>query len=159
MNHTAAHPVRKQAFTLIECLIVMLILMISIGGIMGFRYHAVLNAERAETHLLAARTAHVLIEAWKGHKGAADFDPTLPGFDSCFQIQPGSIFGTESAALTGSEYRYLGTYRVDVEGRSFRADLVYQNDTGIDRLRTLYVVISWQDKQPRRLYLSTLTQT
>lgn len=159
MNYFAPYPERKQAFTLIECLIVMLILMISIGGIMGFRYYSVLNAERAETHLLAARTAHVLIEAWKGHKGAADFDPTLPGFDSCFQIQPGSFFGSESAALTGSEYRFLGTYRVDVEGRSFRADLIYQNASDIDRLRTLYVVVSWQDQQPRRLYLSTLTQT
>jgi Tfp pilus assembly protein PilV len=63
---------KQHAFTLIECLVMVLILMVSISGILSFRYHAILNAERAETQLLAARAATVLSEGWRASKGAAD---------------------------------------------------------------------------------------
>ncbi|MCI0498835.1 MAG: prepilin-type N-terminal cleavage/methylation domain-containing protein [Planctomycetales bacterium] len=148
---------KQKAFTLIECLVVMLISMIGFGGLLGFRYYAVLSAERAETHLLAAQTAHVLIEAWKGQKGTTDFDPTLQGFDADFQVQAGSA--SAASPLSEASCLHLGNYQVVVEGRHFRADLLYQNMTDIPKLRTLYVVLSWQDKQAQQFRLSALTQT
>jgi prepilin-type N-terminal cleavage/methylation domain-containing protein len=157
MNNGHIQQKTRGAFTLIECLVVMLILMISFGGLLGFRYYSVLSAERAETQLLAARAAHVLIEAWMGQKGAADFDPTLQGFEADFQIQSGSFFAV--SPTTWPSYLYLGSYQVDVEGRHFRADLMYRNAMGIPNLRALLVVLSWRDKQPQRLCLSALTQT
>ena len=73
MNMTLKRRNGSHGFTLLECMVVMLILMITFGGIMSFRYYAVLSAERAETELLAARTAVVISEAWRARKGADDF--------------------------------------------------------------------------------------
>ena len=150
---------RKQAFTLVECLVVMLILMITFSGIMGFRYFSVLSAERAETELLAARAAVVISEAWRAQKGADDFDPTQQGFDDYFQIQSGTVAGLEGSLVAKSTH--LGTYRVDIEGRSFRTDLTYQNSTDVPNARLLHVVLMWQDSKQivQQFHLSTLTQT
>lgn len=144
---------------MVECLVVMLILMVTFGGIIGFRYYSVLSAERAETQLLAARAAVVISEAWRAQKGATDFDPTLQGFDDDFLIT-----STAMTAFTGtppSGTLYLGNYQVRVEGRQFQANLTYQNSTDVPNARLLYVVLSWQDrKHLRQQYcLSTLTQT
>ena len=153
------HHNKTQAFTLIECMVVMLVLMITMGGIMGFRYYSVLSAERAETELLAARAAVVISEAWRAQKGAGDFDPTQQGFDDYFQIQSGTVAGVGGFLIAMSTH--LGTYRVDIEGRSFRTDLVYQSSPDVPNARLLHVVLSWQDhKQMRQeFHLSTLTQT
>ena len=78
------HPHNTKGFTLVECLVVMLILMITFSGIMGFRYYSVLSAERAETQLLAARAAVAISEAWRARRGADDFDPTEQSFDDHF---------------------------------------------------------------------------
>lgn len=145
---------------MVECLVVMLILMITFGGIIGFRYYSILSAERAETQLLAARAAGVISEAWRGQKGAADFDPTQQGFNDTFQILPAgggmAFMGTlPSGALL------LGNYQVEIAGRQFQAKLMYQNAADVPNARLLYVVMSWQDrKQLRQQFcLSTLTQT
>lgn len=150
---------KTQAFTLVECLVVMLILMITFGGIMSFRYYSVLSAERAETELLAARAAVAISEAWRAQKGAADFDPTQQSFDDYFQIEFGTVTGVEGPVIANSTY--LGTYRVDIEGRRFRTDLVYENSTDVPNVRLLHVVLIWQDsKQTRQqFHLSTLSQT
>lgn len=145
---------------MVECLVVMLILMVTFGGIIGFRYFSILSAERAETQILAARAAAVISEAWRAQRGATDFDPTQQGFDDYFQILPadsGKMFmGT---APSGS--LLLGDYQVEIEGRQFRAKLMYENAAGVPNARLLYVVMHWQDrKQFRQQFcLSTLTQT
>jgi len=153
------HQNKTRAFTLVECLVVMLILMITFGGIMGFRYFSILSAERAETQLLAARAAGVIAEAWRAQKGADDFDPTEQGYDDHFQIQSGTVAGLEGSLIGTS--KHLGIYRIDVEGRSFRTDLVYQNSPDVPNARILYVTLSWRDSKKKRqqFRLSTLTQT
>jgi len=152
--------IKVQGFTLIECLVVMLILMVTFGGIIGFRYYSVLSAERAETQLLAARAAGVISEAWRAQKGAVDFDPIQQGFDDYFQISSAggamTFVGTLPPGLL-----LLGAYQVEVEGRQFQTRLLYQNSADVPNARLLYVVVNWQDrKQLRQQYhLSTLTQT
>lgn len=150
---------KTKAFTLLECMVVMLILMITFGGIMGFRYFAVLSAERAETQLLAARAAVAISEAWRAQKGADDFDPTQQGFDDYFQILSGNVFAFTGESPSGA--LHLGSYQVEIEGRQFQANLMYQDSPDVSNARLLYVVLSWQDgKQMRQqFYLSTLTQT
>jgi type II secretory pathway pseudopilin PulG len=151
---------KTRAFTLVECLVVMLILMITFGGIIGFRYYSVLSAERAETQLLAARAAVVISEAWRAQKGAADFDPTQQGFDDYFRILSAGS-GMAFVGTPPSGALLLGNYQVETEGRQFQAKLMYQNSTDVPNARLLYVVMSWQDrKQLEQQYcLSTLTQT
>jgi len=148
-----------HAFTLVECLVVMLILMVTFGGIIGFRYFSVLSAERAETQILAARAAVVISEAWRAQKGAADFDPTLQGFDDDFLITSTGMTVFTGTPPSGS--LLLGNYQVEIEGRQFQAKLMYQNAADVPNARMLYVVMNWQDrKQLRQQFrLSTLTRT
>ena len=159
MNMIQKHKSRSHGFTLVECMVVMLILMITMGGIMGFRYYSVLSAERAETQLLAARAAVVISEAWRGQKGADDFDPTQQSFDDHFQVQSGSVSAFSEAA--GPGYIHLGNYQIQVEGRRFNASLVYENSVDVQNVRILHVILAWQNgKQLRQTFhLSTLTQT
>jgi prepilin-type N-terminal cleavage/methylation domain-containing protein len=150
---------KKRGFTLIECLVVMLVLMITFGGIIGFRYYSILSAERAETQLLAARAAGVISEAWRAQKGAVDFDPTQQGFDDHFQILPGTAMAFMGTSPSGA--MFLGSYHVEIEGRQFQANLTYQNSTDVPNARLLYVVLNWQDSKriKQQFCLSTLTQT
>ena len=156
---TQKHKNRSRGFTLVECMIVMLILMVTFGGIMSFRYYAVLSAERAETQLLAARAAVVVSEAWRAQKGADDFDPTQQSFDDHFLIQSGSVSAFSGAA--GPGYMHLGNYQILVEGRRFRASLVYKNSAAAQNVRILHVILAWQDGKQleQTFHLSTLTQT
>ena len=156
---TQKHKNRLYGFTLVECMVVMLILMVTMGGILGFRYYSVLSAERAETQLLAARAAVVLSEAWRAQKGADDFDPTQQSFEDYFLVQSGSVSAFSEAA--GPGYMHLGNYQIQVEGRRFNASLVYENSATVQNVRILHVVLAWQDgKQLRQTFhLSTLTQT
>ncbi|MHC4290876.1 MAG: type IV pilus modification PilV family protein [Planctomycetota bacterium] len=150
---------KTQAFTLVECLVVMLILMITFSGIMGFRYFSVLSAERAETQLLAARAAVAISEAWRARKGADDFDPTQQSFDDHFQILPVSLAVLKATSPSGA--LHLGNYQIEIEGRQFQANLMYQNSTDVPNARLLHVVLMWQDSKQMRqqFHLSTLTQT
>lgn len=154
------HQNKTRAFTLVECLVVMLILIITFGGIISFRYYSVLSAERAETQLLAARAAVVISEAWRAQKGVTDFDPTQQGFDDYFQILPAES-GKMFMGTSPSGSLLLGDYQVEVEGRQFQAKLMYQKSADVPNARLLYVLLSWQDrKQMKQQYcLSTLTQT
>jgi len=148
-----------QAFTLVECMIVMLILMVTFGGIMSFRYYAVLSAERAETELLAARAAVVLSEAWRAQKGADDFDPIQQSFDDHFLIQSGSV--SAFPGTSGPGYTHLGNYQIQIEGRRFNASLMYENSPAVPNARILHIVLAWQDGKQlqQKFHLTTLTQT
>ena len=149
----------KRGFTLVECMIMVLILMISLSGTVGFRYFAVLNAERAEDQLLAARTAQVLSDAWRGQMGAADFDPTQQGFDDDFLIQPAAL--TEKSGWSFGTGNSLGIYRIVIEGRTFQAFLAYEDDSSVHNVRLLHITLIWQDRKlgNQQFQMSTLTRT
>lgn len=153
------HTHKKHGFTLLECMVVMLILMVTFGGVMSFRYYSVLSAERAETELLAARTAVVLSEAWRARKGADDFNPTQYGFDGYFLIESGSV--SVFLGESGPGFNHLGNYQIQIEGRRFNATLVYHNSADVQNLRVLHVIVAWQDasRSEQAFHLSTLTQT
>ena len=150
---------KAYGFTLVECLVVVLILMVSICGILSFRYYAIKDAEQAETQLLAARAAVVLSEAWRASKGADDFDPTLQGFDEHFQVLPVTSYLFTGPGPGGSVL--LGNYQILIEGRQYRASLMYQNLMDVPHTRMLHVILTWQDNGQTRqqFHLSTLSQT
>ncbi len=150
---------KTSGFTLVECMVVMLILMVTFGGIMSFRYYTVLSTERAETQLLATRAAVVISEAWRGQKGADDFDPTQQSFDDHFLVQSGSVSAFSEVA--GPGYIHLGNYQIQTEGRRFNATLVYENSADVTNVRILHVILAWQDGKQleQTFHLSTLTQT
>lgn len=151
----------RNAFTLLECLVVMLVLIISMGGLIGFRYYSVLSAEQAETHLLAAHTAQVLAESWKGQKGNAGFDPLQHGFGSEFQVFTNALTGPKPTFSGMSGIVLLGNYMVQTEGRTFQTILAYQDMAAIGNARTLLIRLNWTDRNGRaqNYEVSTVTQT
>lgn len=150
---------KLKAFTLVECLIVVVILMVSVVGVLSFRYYAILDAERAETQLLAARAATVISEAWRASKGIEDFDPQVQEFDGDFDIEYDATYMDKGTFSSG--YLSIGQYNVTVEGRQFQARLSYRDMAGVSNVRVLHVVLTWQDSKQldQQFHLSTLSQT
>ena len=79
MKHT-------RGLTLIEVMMVVLIVVIAITGAMGFRFHCVSDAKRADVHINATRIASMLLENWKGMGGITTYDPTTQ-FGTLFNSQ------------------------------------------------------------------------
>lgn len=160
----------KSAFTLIECLLAAVILMIVFAAIMTFRYYTVGSAERAENQLLAARCAYLLSEAWKGGKAEPSFDPVQHHFDETFQIEtlasPDILMmdpaGSESQQLHQySGLTILGNYQIRVDNKEFSTQLLYQDLPGVQNLRSIHILVVWQDSRGVRYeyYLPTLSRT
>jgi type II secretory pathway pseudopilin PulG len=158
------------AFTLIECMIAIVVLMITMGGVMAFRYYTVACAERAENQIMAARNAYLLSEAWRGQKANVSFDPTRQDFDSDFQIEkmltPGLLgtfpTGSYSEKLGGtSGLSVLGDYRIRVDGKEFLTRLLYGPVAGVPNLRSIHILVVWSDYRGTRCeyYLPTLSQS
>ena len=157
------------AFTLLECMIAVVLLMIIFGAIMTFRYYTVACAERAENQLMAARSAYLLSEAWKGQHGDSSFDPTQQDFDSDFQISTLisqdllDVFpvGSYSEKLQNQfGLSVLGNYSIRIDDKQFWARLLYGEEAGIPDLRSIHVLVVWQDHWGMRYecYLPTLAQ-
>lgn len=147
---------RKSGFTLIECMLSAVLLMVVFAGIMTFRYYTVFCAEKAENELLAARAACLLSEAWRGCKGDTAFDPLQQDFDTDFRI---AAFGSGYSA--GAGVSTLGSYTVTLDNKDFTAHLVYGSAVGVQGLRTIQIIMTWQDTRgvQQEYRLSTLTQT
>lgn len=144
-----------SGFTLVECMMAALILMILITGLMGFRYYTVFNAELAENQLLAMRTACLLSEAWKGQNGDLEFDPLSQDFDDNFEVSRLSGAGrTRYLGLSS-----LGSYQVRLDNKEFEAELFYGKMWGLSRLRSIHVIVRWQDHHglEHEYHLPTLT--
>ncbi|MHC4553045.1 MAG: hypothetical protein ACYSUT_09835, partial [Planctomycetota bacterium] len=101
------HLQNKGGFTLVECMLAAVMLIVILSGIMTFRYYTVFSAEQAENQLLAARAACLLSEAWRGQKGGDVFDPTQQGFDADFQITTSG-----SSYSVGVGQTVLGSYDI-----------------------------------------------
>lgn len=167
---TIAFAKRRRGFSLIECLLAGIVILGVIVAMMTFRYTAVAHAEQAENQLLAARSANLLSEAWRGQKADADFDPLLHGFDADFQIEPADAFGLLGSAPAGSRMAdlqsqsglsLLGSYRILIDSKEFYAQLLYGSLSGVDHLRAIHVLIVWQDHRGVRheYYLPTLSRS
>ncbi|MHC5083045.1 MAG: type IV pilus modification PilV family protein [Planctomycetota bacterium] len=150
---------RKQAkaFTLVECLVSFVILMIAFLGIMRFRYYTVVSAEQAENELLAARSALLISEAWRATKAELTFDPVALDFVGDFEVEEISLSGDGDHSGSGT---LLGNYRITVDDKEFIARLFYRN-AGVQNLRQINVIVSWADHLGRRhqYQLPTLSQT
>lgn len=159
----------QQAFSLVECIIAGAVVMIVMVAIMTFRSTAVASAEHAEDQLLAAYSANLLLEAWRGQKADPAFDPLLHGFDTDFQIEkmtaPGLFgmdpSGSQAAGLhSQAGLTILGNYRIHIDNKEFFVQLAYGGLTGVKNLRAIHALVVWQDYRKVRCeyYLPTLSQ-
>jgi len=132
-----------SAFTLVEVMGAILILLVATLGASAYRYHAALDARKAAAHAGAARVCLLLCESWRGVKGTETYDPTA--------YLGSDLSITTIADSSGLEYQYkdagftlLGCYTVVANGVDYNALLSWKDiDTG---LRALNVVVAWSPK-------------
>jgi hypothetical protein len=130
--------VNRDAFTIIEAMLAITILLIAILGTSAFRYHTALSARRADLHATSGRIAMLLCEGWTGVGGATNFDP-LAAFDSDVNII------SSAGPDTPSSFTHLGSYKIMLEGNDYYATMSWKNLDSYTptELRALNVVVIW----------------
>jgi hypothetical protein len=131
---TPAKPKSREAFTILEIMIAVVIFFIAIIGTSGYRYGAALNIHRADLHATAVRTAVLLSEGWNGTCGNITFNP-VNKFGSKLDISESN--GPDAS----SGFTTLGSYKIMLEGVDYYATLSWQNRE--TDLRALSVVVNW----------------
>jgi len=136
------------AFTLVEIMLSVAVLLVAVIGASGYRCYAGLDARKAKTHITAARIALLLSESWRGVKGSETYDPVLhlsPDLsitaNTMYQFDSTSYVIIGSAAAEG--FTPLGIYTVVSNNANdvYYATLSYKDvSTG---LRALNVVVAW----------------
>lgn len=151
---------KKQGFSLLECLITLVLLLITIGAVISFRCYTAVAAERAENQLLAAHTAHLLSEAWKSTKADASFNAAACSDETGLRIEadPSAADGLELKGASGS---YAGSWRIVLAGKQFGAHFYYENYMPVDNMRLIHVIVTWQDARQniRQFHLPSLAST
>ena len=152
---------QRKAFTLIECLTAFTILLVAFLGIMRFRYYTVVNAERAEDELLAARSALLISEAWRADLAELDFDPSMQNYVGDFTVEKMDLSGHKEGVFGADLSSVLGVYKITVDDKEFVARLSCQDVDAVENLRLINVTVIWKDAQQKRYYyrLPTLSQT
>jgi prepilin-type N-terminal cleavage/methylation domain-containing protein len=72
---TAIYPKVSKAFTLIELMMTIAIVVIAVVGTMGYQYYAAKQSQIAFAQTTATRTAQLLLEDWQSTGGATTYDP------------------------------------------------------------------------------------
>ncbi|MCE5185503.1 MAG: prepilin-type N-terminal cleavage/methylation domain-containing protein [Planctomycetaceae bacterium] len=146
---------KNKGFSLVECMVTLVLLLITIGAVMSFRCYTVTAAERAEDHLMAAHTALLLSEAWGSSGGDPAFTPLS------YAYEPGLQITAVTGQITLPEFdgNYAGSYRVQLNGKSFDAHLYYKDYPSMPNTRSIHVIAAWQDARgrDRQFHLPTLT--
>jgi type II secretory pathway pseudopilin PulG len=132
---------KYRAMTLIEIMVVMIIAMILVVGVSGYRYHAALNARKADVRITAARLAACLLNSWKAAGGYSDVDPV--SFGSGLTVSsnaPGPPIPLGFSALDAKVYP---NYTIRTNRVHYYATLSYKDVAG--QPRTLNVCVAWMN--------------
>ncbi|MFH1372116.1 MAG: hypothetical protein ABII09_12640 [Planctomycetota bacterium] len=124
----------RRAFTIVEGMIAMVILVVAVIGTSAYRYYAALDARKANLHTTAVRMASLLCEGWSGEDGEASFNPVTT-FSPDLNISAGS------GPNAPSGFTALGSYRIIIDGSYYFATLSWK-DVGSD-LKALNVIVKW----------------
>ena len=156
---------RYKGVTLVEIMIVLLVTLVLVVGVSGYRYYAILNARKADIRITGARLASYLLNSWKGvggHSGYSvyeledpdDYDPSDPNdYDPSDQdsvefgpglaltfSEPGLPVPTGFSAMDGDA---SPNYRIVANGVNYYATLSYKDEAGDPR--TLNVSVAWMN--------------
>ena len=133
------------AFTLVEVMAAIVIMSIAVIGASSYRYHAALDARKADMQMSAARVTLLLCEDWRGLKGIATYNP-VSYLGSDLTIAPSSSFetgiiNTKSFPVAAGGFTLLGIYTIAMDGVNYYAILSWKDvNTG---LRALNVIVVW----------------
>lgn len=104
---TVKRPKFASAFTLVEVMVAMVVLVIAVLGTSGYQYYAAGQARIAQAQITATRTAQLLLEDWKSTGGSEDYDATALGlgFSSALPLHDGDFPGKgKGVALRNAAY-------------------------------------------------------
>ena len=124
----------RDAFTVIEIMIAVVVLFIAVIGTSANRYGAVMDARRADLQTNAVQTALLLGEGWDGAGANLSFKPV-------------DLFGTKLDIIADegpdspAGFTALGSFKIVREGVDYYATLSWQ-DLSAD-LRALSVIVNW----------------
>ncbi len=135
---TVKRPKCAVAMTLVEVMGAILILAVAVIGASAYRYHAALDARKADEMATATRIALLLCENWRGVSGDEAFGPEDYfghglSFDSCGQ-------GPEVPA----DFTALATYTIELNGINYYTTLSWKDVAA--GLRALNVVVAWNQR-------------
>jgi hypothetical protein len=125
---------RRSAFTIVDIMIAVAILVIAILGTSVNRYNGVISARKADLQTTAVQTAQFLCEGWNGVRGTAAFRPDV-AYGSKLNISE------DAGPDAPSGFQTLGSYRIIIEDADYFATLSWQ-DVASD-LRALSVIVNW----------------
>jgi type II secretory pathway pseudopilin PulG len=109
-----------RAFTLIEVVVSILIIMVLVNGVLGYQYFSTRDVRLSEVQASASRLALLLLESWKGSSGAAGYDP-VSQFGSELSIE--SIAQGPAVPEEDAGFTKHGSYGVQMEGTYFYVTL------------------------------------
>jgi type II secretory pathway pseudopilin PulG len=128
---------RLKAFTLVEIVLSILILMVLVNGVLGYQYLSARDVKIAEVHTAAGRLGTLMLQSWKGGGGQAGFDPV-------------AAFGAELDIRTSGHgpsvpegFSFHGRYRVRMNDVCFFVTLAKANATE-QRPATLHASVAWR---------------
>lgn len=128
-----------RAFTLVEVVVSILILMILVNGVLGYQYFSTRDVRLSEVQASASRLALLMLESWKGSGGAGTFDPVTQ-FAS--ELNIAAIEG--GPACPDEAFTELGSYGVQMENTYFFVTLSWA-DASEEEPRALNAAIVWRN--------------
>ena len=124
----------KPGLSLVDTIIAIVVVAFVIIGSANFKYFAVRDAVRAERQIVAARTALMFCEAWRGCGGAEDFDPDV-SFDGIIALSPGTVLNAPN------DYTVVGSFNTTLDDVAQNITLSYRDISS--QLRALNTSVSW----------------
>lgn len=129
------------AFTLIEVLVAMVIVIAFVAGAAQYRYYATLDARKAAMQRTAATIGLLLCENWRGVKGTETYDPKAHLGSDITIIQATAFEEVESEE---NEFILLGRYTVILDDVKYYATLSWKDVKS--ELRALNVIVAWAQR-------------
>jgi Tfp pilus assembly protein PilV len=136
---TVKRPKFAAGITLIEEMAAILILTVAILGASAYRYHAALDARKADESATATRIALLLCENWRGIDGDETFDPEDYWGHNQLMID---VSGQGPEVPT--DFTHLATYKVEINSVHYFVTMSWK-DVAVG-LRALNVTVNWNQR-------------
>jgi hypothetical protein len=127
----------RSGFSLIEVALFGSILAIAVIGTSGYRYFSALSITKSEKEMVAAQTAQLVIESWRGVKGVVTYNPVN---DAGLGLNIDYVANGQSPAPP-LDFLVIGRYRIITQQKTFYMTLSYH--TVDAQLRILNSKIGW----------------
>jgi hypothetical protein len=135
---------RAGGFAMIEVAIAVMVLLIAIGGTVGFNEYSVTDVYRSRATADASMLGTMIMQAWKGQGGIYSFDPVTglsPAILDCDDVTLGYAWVgpsiPENFTLCWYNYPY---FRIKTNDVVYRVALSYRY---VDGKKYLNVTVGW----------------